>query len=464
MSRTAQIEAVTAAARAIDPAIRGLRDEDLLAEAAALEAAGRVLDARRAAVAAEVQWRSRPQLRDAGLAARQGERNGVDLLVKECRISSREARRRIMIGTPLASRLSLTGEETEGRFPALAAAVTAGAVPLDSARVIVDALQPLRRRVPLEDLQAAEAALTEEATRTNPDLLLIQAVQWAMRLDQDGAKPTEQQARSERAFRWGDRITGGRRFSGICPAEEEAELQAALISKRKGVQMTCEGGDPGDDDGDGLPRWHEADGDQRTTAQMDFDTLLAYLRAGVRAEADGGGASLKNPHEVVTIVTADDLERRQGGGHPLGVLARFSLPTVERLQCGGSERLSVTGAGGEPLWLGRPTRLFSPAQKKAIAARDGGCAWPGCTAPISWCDAHHVKWYVRDRGRTDIDNEVALCSHHHHVIHASEQWEIRMHQRLPHLVPRTWQGPPLQRHRMQRHPIHTSAAQRKRRM
>jgi hypothetical protein len=390
MSRTTEIEALATSARALDPAIRGLGDEELLTTATVLEEAGRVLDARRAALAAEVQWRSRPQLGDDGLAAQQGERNGVDLLAKECRISTQEARRRIRIGTPLAPRLSLTGEETEGRFPVLAAAVAAGAVPLDSARMIVDTLQPLRRRVPFEDLRTAEAALTDEAARSSPDLVLIHAVQWALRLDQDGAKPSEEQARAQRAFRWGVSDSHGlTSFSGRCPAEERAELDAALNGKRKGVHFTCEGA--GDAEGDGLPTWHEADGDQRTTAQLNFDTLFAFLRAGVRAEAEGTGGSLKNPHEVITVVTAGDLEQRQGGGHPLGTLARFSLPTVERLQCGGTERLSVTGAGGEPLWLGHPTRLFSPAQKKVIAARDGGCAWPGCRAPISWCDAHHVK-------------------------------------------------------------------------
>src|SRR3954452_9208883 len=194
MSRTERIEAVTTAARALDSAIRGLRDEELLAEAAALEEAGRILDARRLAGAAKVQWRSRPQLRDNGLEARQGERNGVDLLVKECRISTREARRRIAIGSPLAPRLSLTGEEVVGRFPVLAAAVTAGTVPLDSARIIVDTLGPLRRRVSVEEASAAEEALTEEAARTSPDLVLIQAVQWAMRLDQEGAQPSEEQS------------------------------------------------------------------------------------------------------------------------------------------------------------------------------------------------------------------------------------------------------------------------------
>jgi Domain of unknown function (DUF222) len=373
MARTAEIEAVTAAVRALDLSVRSLSDEQLLQAAAASEELTRLAEARSAALAAEVQWRSRPQLRDEGLAARRGERDGTDLLVRECRVSTREARRRIAIGTPLAPRLSLTGEELEGRFPVLSAAVAEGTVPLDSARIIVAALAGMRRRVPLEALQAAEAALTEEATRTSPDLLAIQVVQWALRIDPDGAKPDEEQARAERAFRWGapDRH-GASRFSGVCPAEERAAIDAALNTKRKAVHFTCESDDPES----GLPAWHEADGDERISAQLAFDSFVSYFLAGVRAEAEGAGGSLRTQHEVVTLVTADDLERRQSGGHPMGVLARFSLPTVERLQCGGTRRLQVTGAGGEPLWLGRPARLFSPAQKKAIGARDGGCVGP----------------------------------------------------------------------------------------
>jgi hypothetical protein len=143
------------------------------------------------------------------------------------------------------------------------------------------------------------------------------------------------------------------------------------------------------------------------------------------------------------------------------VRARFSLPTVDRLQCSGSSRVLVTRAGGEPLWLGHRVRLFSAAQKKAIAARDGGCAWPGCRAPVAWCDAHHIMWHQRDAGRTDIDNGVLLCSFHHHRTHSTEEWEIRLHQGLPHLIPYGWQGPPLPRHRMQRHPIHAPAPSRR---
>src|SRR4051794_36183039 len=100
MSRCRHVEehrdrGVDRPAAALGTAVRGLGDQDLIDEAAAWEALGRIADARRAAVAAEVQWRSRPQLADAGLAFGRGERSATDLLTKELRISSREARRRI---------------------------------------------------------------------------------------------------------------------------------------------------------------------------------------------------------------------------------------------------------------------------------------------------------------------------------------------------------------------------------
>jgi hypothetical protein len=111
--------------------------------------------------------------------------------------------------------------------------------------------------------------------------------------------------------------------------------------------------------------------------------------------------------------------------------------------------LAVLGSDGVPLHLGRSTRLFTPAQKKALALRDGGCAWPGCRAPVCWSEAHHIRWYERDVGRTDVGNGVLLCSFHHHRIHSGKEWEIRLHEGVPHLVPTGWQGLPLPRHRMQ---------------
>src|SRR5436305_14988430 len=103
---------------------------------------------------------------------------------------------------------------------------------------------------------------------------------------------------------------------------------------------------------------------------------MAILRAGLRAEEDGSGGSVKTPHEVITHIDAADLEQRHGQGYPEGVLARLSIPTVERLACSGGVRYLVHGPGGGPPWLGRPVRPLTPAQKNAIAARQRGRAMP----------------------------------------------------------------------------------------
>ncbi|WP_238581581.1 HNH endonuclease signature motif containing protein [Demequina aestuarii] len=60
----------------------------------------------------------------------------------------------------------------------------------------------------------------------------------------------------------------------------------------------------------------------------------------------------------------------------------------------------VLGGDDEKLNVGREKRLFSPAQCVALLERDGGCAM--CGAPPSHCEAHHIEWWDRDGGRTDL--------------------------------------------------------------
>jgi hypothetical protein len=45
------------------------------------------------------------------------------------------------------------------------------------------------------------------------------------------------------------------------------------------------------------------------------------------------------------------------------------------------------GAPSQPLNLGRSTRVVSPTQRSALAVRDGGCVFPGCSRPLAWCEA-----------------------------------------------------------------------------
>jgi hypothetical protein len=70
---------------------------------------------------------------------------------------------------------------------------------------------------------------------------------------------------------------------------------------------------------------------------------------------------------------------------------------------------------GEELNLGRRTRDWNTAQRRAIAIRDAHrCRFPGCHNTI--IDIHHLHWWSLG-GPTDIDNGLSLCARHHTLVH-----------------------------------------------
>ncbi len=94
---------------------------------------------------------------------------------------------------------------------------------------------------------------------------------------------------------------------------------------------------------------------------------------------------------------------------------------------------------GAVLAHGRTRRFATPAQLRALTARDQGCVAPGCGLPPSRCDAHHVIWW-RNGGRTDITNLVLLCPRHHAAVHAGI-WQLHIIDGVPWLIPPRWADP-----------------------
>ncbi|NND75642.1 MAG: DUF222 domain-containing protein [Ilumatobacter sp.] len=83
----------------------------------------------------------------------------------------------------------------------------------------------------------------------------------------------------------------------------------------------------------------------------------------------------------------------------------------------------VLHAPGE-LNLGRMTRLANRAQRRALRGLYRTCAIPGCATHYDRCKLHHIIWW-RHGGRTDLDNLIPVCVHHHHKIHDAG-WNIRL--------------------------------------
>ena len=83
---------------------------------------------------------------------------------------------------------------------------------------------------------------------------------------------------------------------------------------------------------------------------------------------------------------------------------------------------TLGGAPSQPLDLGRATRVITPAQRSALAVRDGGCVFPDCDRPLAWCEGHHlISWL--DGGPTDLANLALLCRAHHRTVHEGG-WQL----------------------------------------
>ncbi len=130
-----------------------------------------------------------------------------------------------------------------------------------------------------------------------------------------------------------------------------------------------------------------------------------------------------------------------------------SAETARRMACDAATVTMRHGPGGEILDVGRRTRTISPALRRALAARDRQCRFPGCGNVR--CDAHHLEHWA-DGGRTALDNLVLLCRRHHRAVHeegfrvtldadGGVQFEGPDGRPLPEAPPSpAWAGPALQ--------------------
>ena len=109
--------------------------------------------------------------------------------------------------------------------------------------------------------------------------------------------------------------------------------------------------------------------------------------------------------------------------HAPGGPATLSHDALQRLACDAQVARVVVDGAGIPLQLGRSVRLFTAAQRKALALRDGGCRFPGCHRPPAYTDAHHwVSWTAG--GPSDLINGLLLCRYHHNAVHEGG-WSIQ---------------------------------------
>ena len=288
--------------------------------------------------------------------------------------------------------------ETLQSLPSAADALAQGTLSVEH----VDTLGRVVEETSVEAVLASD--LVDRARRCPADLHAREARQWSRRHQRQG--DIEARHRRRRAAR---RLSIFENDQGMTVLHGEFDpVTGRQISQAIGAEA------------DRLFRLDGGRGraDQvRTSPQRRADALTELLVGDRRA----GLARPRPPvgNQMLVLIHATNGEITDGhlvDGTPL------PAHTIEHLACGSDLVALVLSSQGDPLWLGRRTRLATDGQWRALIARDSGCGI--CGADPSMCEAHHiVAWQPPGRGPTDIDNLLLLCRHHHHLVH-DDHWKL----------------------------------------
>ena len=381
---------VLACADAIEASIKETRDVELtfmrpeekraaLVQLAQVEAQLAALRLRLMAVSEDV-------------ALEQGARDVAALLTQHTRTDAGANRRDLALA-----------EALDRHWHVVAAALAGGGVNLAQARVIAHALDELPGDLPADVLVRAEEHLVAEAAHFGPRELRMLGRRVLDVIAPELAE--EHEARQ------------------LAKEEQRAWRSTSLVSTRLGDGTTRIILKLPDASATRLHTYLEAFTSPRHAGVGEGDRVPIDVRRGQafcslletwdprRLPVHGGDATT-----VIVTVPIDDLRRDLGVGE-LGPAEGLSAGEVRRLACTAAILPAVLGGKSEVLDLGRASRLFKPAQRKAMVIRDRECRAEGCTIPATWCEAHHAGRPWARGGRTDLRDGVLLCPWHHHRAH-----------------------------------------------
>ena len=417
--------------------VAGLSRGELIALSRDVATLRRSADVLMSQVAGEMERRSRLEDGHTGLAAREGFRSAKEMIARTTGGSMAEAGRLINAGGLLAEAdgqgvahgspdaASPSPEEsgiqaspegpdspgaTEPSAPPtplqtlrteLSRAVLTGRIGVDVASVFTTALDGL------PDVERTQELFIQALAKA-PGLPLhrVRELVWRAQAHADPQRwaRREEQQYEARAVTVRDDADGMVTLNARLTPIDAAPLTAVLdAGVRRAMQL----------------RRDHPDSDTRTPVQMRADILTDACRHMLDCDTTTSGIKTT----VIVRMSREELETGLGVGEVDGLAQPVSAGVLRQRAADAEIIPTVLGADSEVLDWGRAKRLFTPTQRLALAERDGGCAW--CHAPPSWCEAHHIRWWDRHHGLTNMDNGVLLCTRCHHRIHR-DGWDIEI--------------------------------------
>jgi hypothetical protein len=315
--------------------------------------------------------------------------------------------------------------------PLTAAAFAAGDISMASAQEVCAGMDALPASVPAVMSGGVEELLLDTARQEGHRAVTRRAMEITYRFAPEVLEEQERAAREARFLTLTSRADGTVSIRGQLDKEAGALAQAVLGPLAAPAPAT-----------DGIP-------DLRDTGARYADALIQLLQSATPGLPQVRG---ERPNVSVTV-GLESLQAKAVGCAPamLDSGIPLSIGATLRLLCDANVIPIVLGSHGEPLDIGRLTRTIPTGMRRALVARDQGCAFPGCDRPASWCDAHHCKYWT-DGGETELCNLCLLCSHHHDVVH-HDGWEITMINAMPWFIPPPWIDPDQAPQQHSRHKI-----------
>jgi hypothetical protein len=299
----------------------------------------------------------------------------------------------------VASARVKVARKLRGPLDAVAEALAAGRISWEHARVLVQACNP---RI-ADEVAAIQTELVELAGSMPFEPWRREVIGIVDLLDEDGGHdPNDDLARNT--------LSLVPTFDGVTHLSGQLTGEHAAIA-RQSVHTVA----------DELFRRFKADHAECPELEIPSRATLmalAFVEICRRANATDLTSTVAPRPDVSLVIQADDpTHGRTADG------VRLADGTTRVLRCDPEITAIITDRLGVPLDLARKTRWATPAQRRALAVRDGGCCFPGCDIPVGWTDAHHVD-HVEHGGPTDLANLALLCRWHHGITHRNG-WTMR---------------------------------------
>jgi hypothetical protein len=453
------LRAAVADVRAAVARLRAVVDERAVSsggELAGLAALLAALDAGQATAVALVD-----RIESAGLAERKA---GLPL----------ESVLALRTNTTFGDRRFLTGvREVLRHLPNVHKAFDRGVLGWGQVRAIVSEARPLT--VELRRQLDAGFADQAELGRLHADEVVDRAATRAAGLREDLERKRTVARQQRRYLHVQPSFEGGVKGNFDLPAEDGALLLEALAAAAAAPtgdrDVTTDASDPTAPDptepdmvgptdpataDDGVAD-DEADtvegGFERPRARQLADAMVRLAEAFLAGGRGDDGSVRARPTMLVVADIADllgDSERARRARllwRLPGAPPALTRDAVSRLSCDADLQFLLV-EGHQLLGISAPTSRIPARVRRAVAARDQGCRFPGCRAPAAWTDLHHVVPRNKD-GPTTVDNLVCLCRRHHMAV-TEGRWKLTM---TPDAIVTVRRGrhiatsdPPLRRH------------------